>query len=377
MSSWNAGKVKGTHEEARVLNGYLKQIEAAIFESYRELTLSKKPFTADTLKDAYLGIETDEYSLMSLMEYHNSYLKDTLEWGTMKNYHTTQKYVKMFLHKRRVRDILLNQLSYRFVVDFELFLRAHKPIDHHLPMGNNTVMKHIERLKKMVNVAIKNEWLEKDPFAKFQSKFIRTERGFLNEDELKSIEKRVLKIPRLQLVRDLFVFSCYTGLPYCDVMQLTPENICVGMDREYWIMTSRIKTNQSVRVPLLPAALQIIKKYKSNPRSAASETVFPGLSNQKLNAYLKEVADLCNVKKNLTFHLARHTFATTITLTNGVPIESVSKMLGHTSIKTTQIYAKVLEQKVSHDMKQLKTLLKSQSTKKSLKLDKNLRQRIS
>jgi site-specific recombinase XerD len=227
-------------------------------------------------------------------------------------------------------------------------------------MGNNTVMKHIERFRKMINVAIRMEWLERDPFAAYQQKFERVEREYLSKEELAKIEFRDLKIVRLQWVRDLFVFSCYTGLAYIDVMRLTPGNITKGMDGELWLITNRQKTSNPVRVPLLPKALEIIDQYKGHPRALAEGTLFPNISNQKLNSYLKEIADLCDINKNLTFHLARHTFATTVTLTNGVPIESVSKMLGHSTITTTQIYAKVIEKKLSDDMKDLKQKLQSE-----------------
>ncbi len=357
LSSWFSGKAKGNSEDSRSLNAYLKQIEATIFEHYRELVLQKRLFNAEDLRNMYLGIKPDEHSLMSLIKYHNTDLKDTLEWGTMKNYETTQKYIQAFLKSKRLNDISLDHLSYKFVVDFELFLRAFKPVDHHLPMGNNTVMKHIERLKKMVNIAVKNEWLEKDPFVKFQKKFIRKDRGFLTDNELKAIENLKPEVPRLELVRDLFVFSCYTGLPYAEVMQLTGENIELQKGKTHWIRMSRKKTNEPVRVPLLPIPLKMIQKYKSSPRAIIAGGVFPKISNQKLNAYLKEIADLANIKKTLTFHLARHTFATTVTLANGVPIESVSKMLAHTSIRTTQIYARVIEEKVALDMKALKKVL--------------------
>ena len=173
---------------------------------------------------------------------------------------------------------------------------------------------------------------------------------------------------RLLWAKDLFIFSCYTGLAYCDLMRLTPQNLSLGIDGDYWIMTSRKKTNQPVRVPLLPKARELVEKYKNHPRALATGTMFPNLSNQKVNAYLKEIADFCLIDKNLTFHLARHTFATTITLTNGVPIETVSKMLGHTSIRTTQIYAKVIESKVSQDMNSLRTVLEKKSSDKIRKL---------
>jgi len=171
------------------------------------------------------------------------------------------------------------------------------------------------------------------------------------------------------LIRDLFIFSCYTGLAYIDVMQLTPSNITVGIDGDYWLITSRQKTSNPVRVPLLPKAFELIERYKAHPRALASATLFPTITNQKLNSYLKEVADLCGIQKNLTFHLARHTFATTVTLTNGVPIESVSKMLGHSTITTTQIYAKVIEKKLSEDMRNQREKL-ANSSSSSMKVAK-------
>jgi site-specific recombinase XerD len=342
--NWVAGKMKGTSDDAKSLNSYIKQVEAKVFEHYRELLAVDKLVTAEGLKNAYLGIKPDQYSLLHLIEYHNTHLKDTIEWGTLKNYMTTQRYIKEFLKGHvKASDILLAHLSYKFLADFEFFLRSYKPLDHHTPMGNNTVMKHIERLRKMINLAIKNEWLERDPFAKFQAKFIRNDREFLSEQDIEKIEQKEFKVLRLQWAKDLFIFSCYTGLAYCDVMRLTPQNISLGIDGEHWIMTSRKKTNQPVRVPLLPKARELVEKYRNHPKALAAGTLFPNLSNQKLNAYLKEIADFCGIDKNLTFHLARHTFATTITLTNGVPIETVSKMLGHTSIRTTQVYAKVIE----------------------------------
>lgn len=357
---WNEskGKAKGNGDEARTFNNYLEQVRTEISNCQTELRILKKDTSAEAIKKHYCGFTPEERTLMSLIEYHNTYLKDTLEWGTMKNYMTTQKYVVLFLNKKlKVSDVPLSQLSYSFLVDFEMFLRRHQPVDHHKPCGHNTVLKHIERLRKMINVAIKNEWLERDPFAKYQARFIKNDREFLTEDELERIELMEFKLMRLQWARDLFVFSCFTGLAYSDVMSLKEQNIGIGIDGGYWIITSRKKTNQPVRVPLLPKALEILEKYKGHPRAISTGTVFPTLSNQKVNAYLKEIADVCGIQKNLTFHLARHTFATTITLTNGVPIETVSKMLGHTSIRTTQIYAKVVEKKVSEDMRELQTKL--------------------
>lgn len=187
----------------------------------------------------------------------------------------------------------------------------------------------------------------------------------MSAEELEAIENKEFKIARLAEIRDIFVFSCYTGLAYADVWKLTPEQITIGIDGEKWIHTYRTKTKVRSNVPLLPNAIEILEKYKKHPECVYSGRLLPVRSNQKMNAYLKEVADLCGINKELTFHIARHTFATTVTLTNNVPIESVSSMLGHKSIKTTQIYAKVVEKKVGADMQTLKAKMAAQ--KKPLK----------
>ena len=352
---WNNGSVKGNSEEARTLREYLKQVETKLFEHYRHLLADDELVTVEALKNAYLGIETQQYSLLELMDYHNNQLKDALEWGTLKNYFTTQNYVKQFLQQKlRKKDVYLSQLSYQFITELEMYLRSYQPKDHRKPMGNNTVMKHIERLRKMVNLAIKNEWLDKDPFHKFKLKFEKKDRGYLTQDELRRIEERDFRLERLNQTRDIFIFSCYTGLSYAEVYDLKPEHIVIGLDGERWIRGQRKKSKEWYSVPLLPQALAIIDRYKNNIIAQANGKVLPVYTNQKTNSYLKEIAYLCEIDKNLTYHLARHTFATTVTLANGVPIESVSKMLGHTSLRTTQIYAKVVEQKLSDDMKMLK-----------------------
>ncbi|GAO31169.1 site-specific integrase [Geofilum rubicundum] len=257
----------------------------------------------------------------------------------------------------RTKDYPLADLSYQFITDFEHFLRSHKPLDHQKPMGNNGVMKYLERFRKIVTMGARLEWLEKDPFTHYQLKFHKTTREFLTADELERIERKGLSLPRLQYVRDLFVFSCYTGLAYIDAIQLKPENISIGIDGENWISISRQKTREPVRIPILPKAQEVLDTYKNHPRALNVGCLFPNISNQKLNSYLKEVADLCNIQKPLTFHIARHTFATTVTLTNGVPLETVSKLLGHSSIQMTQVYAKIVEQKVSQDMSNLRSTL--------------------
>ena len=357
------GQAKGTKEEARSINNYIEQVRTQIFTCYQKMQAEQKLVTAEAIKNLYLGKEEKQHSLLSIIDYHNTELKHTLEYGTFKNYLTTQKYVELFLKDSlKTKDIFLSQLNYKFIYDFEMFLKSYQPKDHHKQCGQNTAMKHIERFRKIINLAIKYEWLQRDPFAKFKPTFTKTSREFLTAQELQRLENKEFSISRIQYVKDLFVFSCYTGLAYIDVMQLKASNLAIGIDGMHWIYTNRQKTDDSVRIPLLPAAYSIIEKYKTSPKALAEETLFPNISNQKLNSYLKEIADVCSIDKNMTFHMARHTFATTVTLTNGMPIETVSKLLGHNSIRTTQIYAKVVETKVSNDMQNLRDKINNTHT---------------
>ena len=352
------GMAKTKKEEFRVLNNYLEQMRSSFVECYRDMAIKKQVINIDSFKKAYYGEDENEITLNKLMVYHNQDMKDSIAWGTLKNYFTTQKYLQKYLKDRlKLLDINLKEINYKFVMDFEYFLKSFKPLDHHKMLSNNGTMKHMERFRKMINVALKNEWMEKDPFKAYKMKFTKYERGYLTANELERIEKKDFGFERLQYVKDLFVFSCYTGLAYTDTMDLSPASLIRGIDGDHWLITSRQKTGTPVKIPLLPRAKDIIEKYRNNPKSLNDGTLFPNISNQRLNGYLKEMADVCGIDKNLTFHLARHTFATTITLSNGVPIESVSKMLGHTKITTTQVYAKVIESKLSDDMKLLKQKL--------------------
>jgi len=353
------GRIKSLSDEYKNLNSFLEQVRTMLVEHYQDLVVENEEVTPTAIKNRFLGLDDSKYSLLELFDYHNSHNDKILKWGTLKNYFTTKNYVDMFLksHLNR-KDIPLTHLNYRFICDFENFLRNHRPLDHHQPMGNNAVMKHLERLRKLTNLAVRMEWINKNPFAAYRLKFKKVYRECLTEEELETIKSKKLGIERLRYVRDLFVFSCYTGISYGDVMQLTPLNVQQGIDGEPWIFTKREKTDNPVPVPLLPKAEKIIEIYRQHPKAVSRGTLFPLISNQNLNAYLKEIADLCGISKSLTFHLARHTFATTVTLNNGVPIESVSKMLGHSKLTTTQIYAKVVEVKLSQDMKKLKSILK-------------------
>lgn len=360
INDWNPSKgaLKGNGIDAKKFNRYLELMRAQITEAYRELQINKAEITPDKIKSLFMGESVDSHTLLELVDYHNTTQATTLAPGTLKNYFTTKRYLERFVKKQFSKsDVDLMRLNFKFITDFEFFLRNFQPIDHQRPLDNNGVMKHMERFRKMTSWGIKLGWLNQNPFENYKLKFKRSERGFLTETELQAIENKKFGIERLVQVRDMFIFGCYTGLSFTDANNLSPREIQIGMDGNKWIISKRQKTDTSLKIPLLPQAMEIIEKYSNHPKSLNRNKVFPLISNQKINSYLKEIADLCGIKKNLTFHIARHTFATTVTLNNGVPIETVSKVMGHTSLKTTQIYAKILDHKISDDMGQLKQRL--------------------
>ena len=344
--------------EAKQINKFIDDTRYRLMECYQQLLLEHRVVSPHAIKELYLGETKIENTLLGLISYHNTNMKQVLAWGTSKNYITTEKYVRLFLkQKYKNADIFLSSLNYQFITEFEFFLRTCKPLDTSNPLTNNGVMKHMERLRKMVTLAYKMEWVPKDPFAQYKLKFKRKEMSFLTAEELEKFERIELPKKIVGRARDLFVFCCYTGLSYIDLDKLRSNNICIGIDGEYWINTKRQKTEIPVSMPLLLKAYALIQKYKDDPRVFYRGRLLPFMSNQRLNKYVKEIAGLCGIKKELSFHTARHTFATTVTLTNGVPVETVSKMLGHTKLSTTQVYVHIVKQRISDDMKMLRQKL--------------------
>ncbi|MET2984844.1 site-specific integrase [Aureibaculum conchae] len=356
VCNWDNSKsrARGTASNSRNLNKYLDQVYGQLLDCHRQLLEEFKIISAKSIKARYLGEDDQLKTLNELIKYHNTNMVSVLKSGTMKNYYTTERYLNKFLvQKLKSDDIYLKQLNYRFIIDFEQFLRNYNPTAKRKTLTNNGVMKHLERFKKMINLAIKLEWLVKNPFSRFQMKFDKYDRQYLSQRELELIENTYFKSERLERIKDIFIFSCYTGLSYIDVKQLSVHQIVKGIDTNYWIYTKREKTNETVKIPILPKALVIVEKYKVISKEVGSELLLPLYSNQKTNSYLKEIAKACGIRKNISFHIARHTFATTLLLSNGVPIETVSKLLGHTKLSTTQIYARVLEHKISEDIQNL------------------------
>ncbi|HLT52710.1 MAG TPA: site-specific integrase [Flavobacteriaceae bacterium] len=346
-------KMKGTTEEARSINSYLDLMKAKVLEAQMELLHRNEGLTIENFKRKILGTEERQRMLVPIFQDHNNKIKELVgkeyALGTLERYTTSLKHTIEFMQwKYNVSDIDITKIDHAFITDYEFWLRSVRNC------ANNTAVKYIKNFNKIIKICLANDWLDKNPFANYKSKVKEVERVYLTEAEIQSIIEKDFKTERLSLVRDIFLFSCFTGLAYIDVKNLTKSHISYGIDGEKWIFTHRQKTESASKIPILPVTQMIIDKYENHPQCLNEDKLLPILSNQKMNAYLKEIAGVCEIEKELTFHIARHTFATTVTLTNGVPIESVSKMLGHKNLRTTQHYAKVLDRKVSDDMKALR-----------------------
>ncbi|WP_396159372.1 site-specific integrase [Flavobacterium sp.] len=354
--SVEAVKMKGNTEEARLINGRLDMMRATVYETEKKLFMNRVEITFENFKNEYQGKKSRERVLVPIFEEHNRKIKELVgqEYapGTYERYQTSLKHTKDFLlWKYNFTDINIEKIDHSFITEYEFYLRSVRRC------ANNTAVKYIKNFHKIINECLANAWLNKDPFVNYKAKIKEVVREFLTEKEIEQLINKAFVSERLELVRDIFVFSCFTGLAYIDVKNLTKSHISIGIDGEKWIFTHRQKTETASKIPILPVTQMIIDKYVDHPQSCNQDKLLPVLSNQKMNAYLKEIATVCEIEKELTFHIARHTFATTVTLTNGVPIESVSKMLGHKNIRTTQHYAKVLDRKISEDMKILREKL--------------------
>jgi site-specific recombinase XerD len=349
--------------EAQALNDYLDTLQAKVHDARHQLLMSGKPVTSEAIRNILKGREVSgekPHLLLDIFQYHNDQVKALIgkeySKGTLIKFNTVLNHTRSFLQwKYKLDDIDIRKLDYEFITDLEFWYKSVQHIDH------NTTMKYIACIKKMAIRALRNGWLQRDPFTGFSLALREVDRQALTADELERMGEKTFSVGRLSQVRDIFLFSCFTGLAYADLQKLKRSEISTGIDGGKWIFTQRQKTDTASRIPLLPTAEEILKRYAGHPQCIQKDRVLPVLSNQKMNAYLKEIADCCGIARRLTFHIARHTFATTITLSNGVPIETVSKMLGHRNLKTTQHYTKILDKKVSQDMQALKERLSANS----------------
>lgn len=359
LSRWSstAGRATGTKEDAKALNNYLDVLASHVYQAKKQLIEADQQITAEAVKNQLTGRGNERRTILAAFKEHNEQMQALVGHdfapSTLMRYKTAHDHTESFIKwKYGTDDLELRELNYDFVSQFVFWLKSERKC------GHNAAIKYVGNLKKIVLECMNKGWLLKDPFASFKSSKKEVHRVALTKEELNAIANKEFGIDRLSHVRDIFLFSCYTGLAYIDVYKLRRADIITGVDDGKWIITTRQKTESATRLPLLPPAIDIMDKYKNDPRCVAKGLVLPVLTNQKMNSYLKEIADRCDITKTLTFHIARHTFATTVTLSNGVPIETVSKMLGHKSLKHTQHYAKIVDLKISEDMALLKEKLK-------------------
>jgi site-specific recombinase XerD len=351
---WNNQKarVNCNKKEAKFINERLDSLQREIQRQYNIMDSQDQQITAIALANAVSGKSVKKYTLLEVFSYHNEDFYKTIgvdhTYSTYERYLVTYKKVQKFIkYKYHQNDILLENLDYNFITSFDLFLKTHEKNQH------NTATKHISNLRKIINLAVVNEWMSRNPFNKFKVTYKETNRESLTWEELERLKNKKFEIERLEKVRDVFLFVCYTGLSFSDLYKLTPQDISVDSDGRKWIIIYRHKTNTRSPIPLLDEALKIIDKYADSEETEITGRLLPVNSNQRMNGYLKEIAAVCGINKNLTMHVGRHTFATTVTLTNGIPIETVGKMLGHQSLRTTMIYAKVNDTKISKEMSRL------------------------
>ena len=350
VNRWSPAKgcALGKDRVAKELNSYLEAIRLKIHQIHRDLVLDMSaPVTANAIIKRYCG--NDVKMLLEVFEDHNDKCraligKEYVE-GTVRKFDTTLLYLKQFLKQRyRKDDIPLPEINQEFVRDFEFFLKTEKSCQ------NNSALKHIKNFRKVIRIAIGNDWIKRDPFFGLRFKAEEVNVDFLSNDELKRIRQKKITIPRLERIRDIFVFCCFTGLAFVDVSQLTAEDLIKDAQGNMWIRKMRQKTKEMCNIPLLSAAKEILEKYKDFASTNAKGLLLPVSSNQKTNAYLKEIADICGIKKKLTTHVARHTAATVVFLANRVSMENVAKILGHANLNMTRHYAKVLDQSILNDM---------------------------
>lgn len=350
-----ANKAKGKSKEAQVVNAMLDKMRMGINNCYQKAMLKEGFTTANKIKNAYLGLDVKEHTLMALFESHNKELAQKV--GITRSKKTYEVHVSVYNNLSRFlpkyykrNDIFLKELEATFVKDFEQYLRIERKC------STNGINCYMTTLKHIVSKACSSGVLHTNPISSYKAKHIQKDRGFLNNEELQLIMNVKFKKASHELIRDLFIFSVFTGLSYIDVKNLTPDKIRKSFDGHIWIETKRQKTNTPSNVRLLEVPKRILEKYKGLSRDGK---VFPVPSNRQCNNILRKIGLDCGIKTKLTYHVSRHTMATTICLSKGVPIETVSRILGHTNIRTTQIYAKITNQKISQDMEVLSHKLES------------------
>ena len=341
-------RVKGTNETAKLINESLLQIKNKIYKKEVELLERGYILTADLLRDAYQD-KIDAIQTKTLNQIYQEFLdslnkvvgKGTSE-ATYYSYSRTFELLKEYMKKKFKReDMFLLELNYSFMADFDVFLKTE------YKQKKNTTVKHLKCLKRVVNIALANKYLQVDPFLNYKVEREKVEKEFLTEEELRAIINKDFSLPRLERVRDIFIFSCFTGLSYSDVKTLNESHFIKDEEGRVWIKKHRVKTGVLSRIPLLPIPKLILEKYKGGDK------LLPVIDISSTDSYLKEIADLCGINKRISYHTARFTFSTTVTITNRISLEVVSKMMGHTNTRMTSHYAKIVDKYIGEEMDKL------------------------
>ena len=352
---WSQAKERCTGKDSKSVevNRYLESIKLRLYEIHRTLEDENKLINPMEIKRRFLGLDEKHKMFFEVFQEHNDKCRELIGKDyakvTISRFDTCLKYFKeMLLKQYHLKDIPMKEINNAIIQDYIHFLKSKKNLQE------NTVIRYMKVVKKITNRALANDWIDKNPFMNIHFHEQEVHKEFLTKEELEILRTKVFNVPRLELVRDIFLFQCWTGLAFIDVSELKPEHLVTDNEGNIWIRKARQKTKIMCNIPLLDIPLAILDKYKGYPLCEKKGTLLPVPCNQKANSYLKEIADFCGIKKNLTTHTGRHTFSTVVTLANNVSLENVSKMLGHTNTKMTQRYAKVLDQSILRDMQNVR-----------------------
>ena len=369
-SLWSQAKErnKGKDKAAQELNLYIDAVKSKLFQIYRDLEIDSKPISAQILKDIFLGNnkEDEGKTLVEIHTEHNERCRKLINTeyspSTIYKFDASLKFLQDFMKKELDKtDVPLTQLNENFIRQYETFLKTERGCN------NNSTIKHLKIFKKVVRIALANDWMQKDPFASIKFHLDEVHVDFLTMEELDALINKELSCKRLSQVRDVFVFCAFSGLAFVDVKGLRQEHIIKDAAGRMWIRKPRQKTNNMCNIPLLQIPQTLLDKYKDDKECLLRGQLLPVPTNQKMNAYLKELADLCGINKHLTSHVARHSAATSVFLANKVSMENVAKMLGHSSTRMTQHYARVLDQSIAEDMDNVDAVLSKIGINKNLK----------
>lgn len=354
--NWNAvaGKSTANTRKDDEINARLDTIRLRVMQIYREMELDREPISAQKVVDKYLGRDSKpEIMLLDVFREHNVRChkladNDGMASATVVRYETSYKHTASFIEAvYKKQDIPIADVDHKFITDYEFWLRTERKCNH------NSATKYLKNFKKIIRIALANDYISKDPFVNIKFKLDVVERDFLEDHEIKAIIDKDIPIQRLAQVRDVFIFAVFTGLAFSDLKGLRSEHIVRDNNGDSWIRKKRQKTKNMCNIPLLNPAQQILDKYKDYPECVNKGVLLPTLCNQKMNMYLKELATICGINKEICTHVARHSFATSVALANGVSIENVAKMLGHSNTNMTRHYARVLDKSIKRDMAQV------------------------